>query len=203
MKKAAILLTLSLAAFPATLAAQAPRDLDELVNRRGVFLDPQTLEPYSGPVIDYWEGTMMVSERGTLANGRWNGTHETFYGDGELEVRETYRNGVLNGPFESHFRTGRLSDKGTYQNGELEGLYEAYWSRLQGDIHSAHMNAAGGAGHEGHDMAMMPDAGDLMERGTMVQGRPCGEWYRFVPRNSLGMRTGGTVQYAPCPPGTP
>lgn len=206
MKRALILtvaLTASmpvlLAAIPLRLTAQAPRDLDELVERRGVYLHPETLEPYTGPVTDIWDETGIVSERGTLANGRWHGVRETFYLDGEPELRETYRNGVLHGPFESYFRTGRLSDKGTYVDGALEGAYEAYWSRAQGDIHAAHMNAAGGADHEGHDMSMMPEAGDLMERGRMVDGRPCGEWYRFVPRNFLGMRTGGTVQYPPCP----
>jgi len=203
MKKSALVLSLLLAGIPAVLAAQAPRSLAELVNRRGVYLDARTLEPYSGAVVDYFAGTRMVAEQGTLANGRWNGVHETFYLDGQLEVRETYRNGVLNGPFESFFRTGRPSDKGTYQDGLLEGAYEAYWSRLQGDLHAAHSNAAGAAGHEAHEGMDMPmDAGDLMEKGIMLHGRPCGEWYRFVPRNYLGMRMGGTVQYEPCPAGS-
>jgi antitoxin component YwqK of YwqJK toxin-antitoxin module len=176
-------------------------NLDELVDRRGVYLHPQTLEAYSGPVVATWDGSI-VRERGTLQNGRWHGVRETFYLDSRLEVRETYRNGVLHGPFESYFRTGRPSDKGTYEEGQLEGLYEAYWSRTQGDIHAAHSNAAGAAGHEGHagmEMAMPP--GDVMERGTWHDGRPCGEWYRFLPRNSQGMRTGETVQYPPCPAG--
>jgi hypothetical protein len=188
-----------LAAAPVALAAQGPMNLDALVDRRGVYLHPQTFETYSGPVAAHWDGSI-VRERGTLQNGRWNGVHETFYLDGQLEVRETYRNGVLHGPFESYFRTGRPSDRGTYEDGRLEGAYEAYWSRLQGDIHAAHANAAGSQEHDGHDMAAPP--GDLMERGTWSEGRPCGEWYRFLPRNPQGTRTGETVQYPPCPAGT-
>lgn len=191
----ALTLTL-LAGVPAVLAAQAPMNLDELVDRRGVYLHPQTLEAYSGPVSATWDGSI-VRERGTLQIGRWHGVRETFYLDGQLEVRETYRSGVLDGPFESYFRTGRLSDKGTYEGGELEGAYEAYWSRAQGDIHAAHANAAGSQGHEGMDMEMAP--GDLMERGAWSDGRPCGAWYRVLPRNSQGMRSGETVQYPPCP----
>ena len=192
---------------PAVLAGQtqqAPMSLEQLVDRRGVFLHPQTLEAYSGPVVAMWDGSI-VRMRGTLQNGRWNGPRESFYLDGQLEARETFRNGELHGPFESYFRTGRPSDKGTYEEGQLEGPYEAYWSRTQGDIHSAHMNAAGSqaqagdhAGHAGMSMDM-PMAGDLMERGTWSDGRPCGEWYRFLPRNSQGMRSGETVQYPPCP----
>ena len=201
MRSATLLLLATLAGVPAALAAQTPMNLDELVNRRGVYLQAQTLEPFSGPVVAYEEGA--VRERGTLQNGRWNGVRETFYLDGKLEAKETYRAGVPHGPFESYFRTGRPSDKGTYVDGELEGPYEAYWSRAQGDIHAAHMNAASAAGATGHemhggmDMGVMP--GDLMERGTWSDGRPCGEWYRFLPRNSQGTRTGATVQYAPCP----
>lgn len=204
MKRTTLFLLGLLLSVPGALAAQTPMNLDQLVNRRGVFLHPQTLEAYSGPVVARFEdGT--VRERGTLQNGRWHGARETFYLDGELEVRETYRNGVLHGPFESHFRTGRLADRGTYDDGQLEGSYEAYWSRAQGDIHAAHSNAGGGAaaGHEGHDMGteMTMATGDLMERGIMHDGRPCGEWYRFLPRNTQGLRTGETVQYPPCPAG--
>ena len=199
MTRTAVLMLTLLASIPAALAAQAPMNLDELVDRRGVYLHPQTLEAYSGPVVATWDGSI-VRERGTLQNGRWHGVRETFYLDGQLEVRETYRNGVLDGSFESYFRTGRLSDKGMYEGGQLEGAYEAYWSRAQGDIHAAHANAAGSQGQEGHEgMDMQAAPGDLMERGTWSDGRPCGEWYRFLPRNSQGMRTGETVQYTPCP----
>ncbi|HUF76168.1 MAG TPA: hypothetical protein VMM35_07805 [Longimicrobiales bacterium] len=187
---------------PAMLAAQSPMSLDELVDRRGVYLHPETLEAYSGPVVAMWDDSI-VRMRGTLQNGRWHGERESFYLDGQLEARETFRNGELHGPFESYFRTGRPSDRGTYEEGQLEGSYEAYWSRTQGDIHAAHMNAAGSqagdhAEHAGMDMDM-PMPGDLMERGTWSDGRPCGEWYRFLPRNSQGTRTGEDVQYPPCP----
>lgn len=196
----AVLLVALLLSVPVMLAAQTPMNLDRLVDRRGVYLQPETLEAYTGPVVAMWDDSI-VRERGTLQNGRWHGQRETFYLDGQLETRETYRNGVLDGPFEAYFRTGRLSDKGTYEEGRLEGPYEAYWSRTQGDIHAAHMNAAGSqAGdHAEHAGMDMPMAGDLMERGTWHDGQPCGEWYRFVPRNSQGFRSGQNVEYPACP----
>ncbi len=190
-----------LVAVPMALAAQAPMNLAELVNRRGVYLHPQTLEAYTGTVVAYHENGE-ISERGTLQNGRFHGVRESYYLDAKLEVKEAYRNGTLHGPFESYFRSGRLADRGTYTEGRLEGPYEAYWSRAQGDVHAAHGNASGAAGgdHEGHTGTEMTMAtGDLMERGTMNAGRPCGEWYRFLPRNTQGLRTGETVRYPPCP----
>lgn len=178
----------------ALASAQAPMDFHRLVDRRGVYLHPETLEPYTGPVLAMWDAST-VRLRGTLRNGRWDGVRELFHLDGKLELRETYRNGVLDGPFESYFRSGRLSDRGTYRNGVLEGAYEAYWSRAQGDMQAAHAQH----GAAGHDAATMP--GDLMERGVMSSGRPCGDWYRFLPTSYMGYRAGSTVSYPPCPSG--
>ncbi len=160
-------------------------DLDQLVQRDGVYLSPRTLEPYSGPVVARWNAAT-IKERGTLRNGRWDGDHETYYENGQLEARETYQNGVLEGPFEAYFRKGTVSDKGSYHNGLLDGPYESYWSRMQGMMLHAHQ--------QGQKMA-----GDLAEQGTYAAGKPCGQWYRFMPRSGGGLRTPRNVDYAPCP----
>lgn len=187
-RTALLLLGLALGVQP-TLSAQAPMNLDLLVDRRGVYLHPETLEAYTGPVVALWD-SVNVREHGTLRNGRWDGVREMFFSDGQLELRETYESGVLDGPFESYFRTGSPSDKGTYRDGLLEGAYEAYWSRTQGDIHAAHV---------GHSME--GPMGDPAERGMWSRGQPCGEWYRFLPTSSRGNRAGFTVNYGPCPAG--
>jgi hypothetical protein len=194
MTRTTALLLGLLLGFQAALSAQTPMNLDRLVDRRGVYLHPETLEAFTGPVVAMWDA-VNVRERGTLENGRWDGVREVFYSDGKLELRERYENGVLDGPFESYFRTGRLSDKGTYESGRLSGAYEAYWSRIQGDVHSAHA----AHGEADHDMATMP--GDLMERGTWAAGRPCGEWYRNLPTSYMGNREAFTEHYPPCPAG--
>ena len=94
----------------AALSAQAPLNFNELIERRGVYLLRGTLEPYTGPVVAMWDA-VLVRERGTLLNGRWDGVHETYYFEGQLEVRESWRSGVLHGPFESFFREGAPSDR--------------------------------------------------------------------------------------------
>ena len=186
--KRAILLLLAVLGGPSVVSAQEPMNLDRLVERRGVYLDAQTLAAYSGPVVSMWNATQ-VRERGTLLNGRWDGVHETYYLEGQLEVRENYRNGVLNGPFESFFREGAPSDKGTYKDGLLEGPYESHWSRAMGqNPHEAHM--AGTA---------MGPMGELAERGAYSAGQPCGAWYRWVPKDGGGMRAEDPITYPPCP----
>jgi len=132
MKRLPIILGL-LALIHAPLHAQEPMNLDQLENRRGVYLQRPAFEPYTGPVIAYWEdGTLR--ERGTLVNGRWDGVRESYYQLGTLKARETYANGVLNGPFESYFKRGAPSDKGTYEDGRLEGHYESFWLRQPAEV---------------------------------------------------------------------
>jgi hypothetical protein len=167
------------------LGAQTPMSLDELVQREGIYVQPRTLAPYSGPVVSRWSAAS-IKEQGTLRGGRWDGVHETYYENGQLESRDTYRNGVLEGPFEAYFRKGTLSDKGGYHEGRLDGPYESYWSRMQGMM--VHLY------QEGQSMA-----GDLAERGSWSAGQPCGQWYRFVPKSGGGLRTARTVDYPPCP----
>lgn len=188
MERTALLLLWLLAGLQTPVEAQQAVELGDLVERRGVYLDPETLGAYSGSVVEFWDAAT-VRVQGALKDGRWDGLRESYYMDGRLEVRETYRAGVLHGPFESYFRSGAPSDRGTYVDGRLEGVYEAFWSRTQGDIHAAHQGEHGDGGN----------AGDLMERGTWSNGEPCGDWYRFLPRNSQGLRTGETVPYPPCP----
>ena len=110
-----------------------------------------------------------IRERGALVQGRWDGVREIFYADGQLAVQEEYNRGELHGPFESYFRQGSPSDKGTYVNGKLDGPYEAYWIR------------------------------QLAERGSWSEGRECGEWVRYFPSSSYGLRVESTVAYPACP----
>lgn len=133
----------------APASAQEAMDLDRLIERGGVYLEPGTLRPYSGPVARMW-GPGVVRERGTLADGRWTGSHEWFHLNGRLSGRETWQGGVLNGPAEMYFKSGLLSVRENYANGELDGPYESYWTR-----------------------------GALAERGAWRSGRPCGEWTSF------------------------
>ena len=139
-----------------SLQAIQAMDLDELVRRGDLYLNPRTSEPYSGPVESRWPGGptgqagRVLRERGTLVEGAWDGVHEWFHLSGELATRETYRDGQLNGPSETYFKTGQLSATENYASGHLSGPYESYWHR-----------------------------GLLAERGAWSGGEPCGIWFSF------------------------
>jgi antitoxin component YwqK of YwqJK toxin-antitoxin module len=166
--KTVTVMILGLLAGAPSLQAQQPMDLDLLEERRGVYLQRPTFEPYTGPVEARWEDGEL-RERGTLLNGRWDGVRESFYQLGSLKARETYSNGVLNGPFEAYFKKGAPSDKGAYVDGRLDGPYESYWLRQKA------------------------------EDGAFEAGRMCGDWTRYYPQSSYGLRIESTASYPPCP----
>lgn len=146
---AGVMLLTAVAQLAAPLAAQEPMDVDRLELKSGVWVNPETSRPHSGPVINMW-GNGNLRERGTLLEGRWDGVHEWFHFNGLLATREQFVDGKIHGPSESYFKNGNLSLREMYVNGELHGAYEAYWAR-----------------------------GRLAERGRWNEGERCGEWESF------------------------
>ena len=133
----------------AELYAQSPKDLSSLIRRGEVYLDPNTRQVYSGQVFAMFpEG--LISEQGTLQDGRKEGRYEYLYLSGRTRMVETYDRGILEGPTETYFKNEQLADKGNYREGEWDGPYEAYWVR-----------------------------GWLAERGNWALGERCGDWISF------------------------
>ena len=185
-------LLLALALIAAGCADPTPRNLDELSRQGPQYLDPETLEPYSGPAYrmseddptqivlranlrdgrfhgdfedfapEAVEGGLGLYQTGTYRDGQREGRYEVFYPSGVLRGHGIYENDELNGPYESHYENGQLWEKSTFTAGELDGLFESY--------------------HEN---------GQLEQRGTANMGQKCGEW----------IEDGETVTFDPCPPG--
>lgn len=66
----------------------APRNLDELVLQDSLYLEPTSLEPYTGPVFRPFAdepGTNQVE--GVLASGLWNGEIRVYHENGRLRYQ--------------------------------------------------------------------------------------------------------------------
>lgn len=112
----------------------AERPVDDLVRQGNVFLDPETMEPYSGLAIATFDGQPgVVSKRLTLRDGAYDGPYEAFFENRRLSSKEIYRDGVRHGRYEWYFENGQLFEEGTYVEGTLEGPYRAYWEN--GDLY--------------------------------------------------------------------
>jgi len=91
-------LLLALALIAVGCAEPIPRNLDELVltvvDDVYVWLDRETMSPYSGPVFRFFPGdTTQVEFIGRLKDGKRGGAWETYTRQGLLITSGTYRDG--------------------------------------------------------------------------------------------------------------
>ena len=193
-----------------------PRNLDDLSMQGPQYLDPETLEPYSGPAYRMSEddstqivlrvnlrdgrfhgdfedfepddvpGSLDLYQTGTYRDGQREGRFEYFYPSGVLRGRGTYENGEEEGPYESWHENGEPRSKITYAAGELDGPFEFYYENGQLEEKGTFT-----AGELDGPFESYHENGQLERRGTANMGQKCGEW----------IEDGKTVTYDPCPPG--
>jgi hypothetical protein len=167
----------------------------DLLLQGSLYLDPTTLEPYSGPVFTTFAGSPpRIEQRASLRDGHYDGPFEWYFGKGHLALREQYRDGTKEGPYEWYFESGRLYERGTYVNGLLEGAYEAYYE--SGDLYEKGTYRAGAFdgprewyldgrliervtyrhGRISGAYARYDESGKLDLGGVLLDGQPCGTW---------------------------
>ena len=186
-----------------------PRNLDTLVQQGDVYLDRETMLPYSGPIFSLIEddsskvkmsttlkdGLMhgpfeeyydngQLWEKGSYSNGEWDGPFEEYYFNGQLWEKGSFSNGERDGPWEYYYDNGRLSWKGSYSNGELHGLYESYYVNGQLSAEGSYSN-----GERDGPWEYYSENGQLRRKGSYSNGKQCGEWFE----------DGEAVTYDPCP----
>lgn len=175
-----------------TCSEPAPRPLAELVRRGDLFLDPQTLEPYSGPIFaTFSDRPMSIAARVSLRRGTFDGVYEKYFENHRVSAKEMYRNGRRDGPYEWYFESGRLFESGTYRRGVLDGPYEAFWE--SGDITEAGTYKAG----QYDGMRSWYANGRLIERVTYVDGVIDGPYERYTREGVLEAR-GALRDGQPC-----
>ena len=128
-----------------------PRNVEELMIHGPTLVDPETLEPYSGPVFELSvTNSSEITTRYNLKDGRYEGPIEYYHDNGQVSQRTGYKDGVQVGPRERYYDNGRLLSKGTYKDGGYEGPYEWY------DVN-----------------------GRVNQKGIYKEGEPCGEWLEY------------------------
>jgi antitoxin component YwqK of YwqJK toxin-antitoxin module len=160
-----------------------PRPKDDLVRQGTLYLDPATLEPYSGTVFTTFQGSPpRIEQRASLRDGHYDGPFEWYFGKGQLSLRELYRDGRKEGPYEWYFESGRLYERGTYRNGRLDGPYEAYYE--SGDLYEKGSYLAG-TFHGPREWYL---DGRLIELVTYVGGRIDGPYERYTEHGVLDLK---------------
>jgi len=196
MKKAPLF---TLALIAVGCAEPIPRNLDDLSRQGPQYLDPETLEPYSGPAfrMSEYDSTQIVLrvnlrdgrfhgdfedfalegdsqglyQTGTYRDGQLEGRFEVFYPSGVFRGRGTYENGEQDGPSELYSENGQLEFRATFAAGELDGPYEAYYENGQLWEKKTYVADELDGPYESYH-----ENGQLWEGGTWNMGEECGEW---------------------------
>lgn len=207
-----LMLTMALAAggVMAGCSGSKERPVKELVRDGNVFLDPETMEPYSGLAFATFEDhPSVVAERLSLREGTYDGPYEAYFENQRLSSKEIYREGVKHGPYQWYFENGQLFEEGTYKDGRLDGPYRAYWEN--GDLYEEGTYRNGS--FEGPRRWYMDgrlvelvtyrhgvidglyerylEDGSLDLKGMLADGEPCGMWIegdRAIPYPACGTR---------------
>ncbi len=142
MKRTLLFVLALVAVGCAELEAQQTIDLSELITQGkpnphypregGLYLDPRTLEPYTGPVlelhkVDRFGRTLVppgkvgipqtVKSQGTLKAGKWDGRYLEYYDDSNLKWGFTLKDGVRHGLYAYYHRDGIPIEKGMLHMG--------------------------------------------------------------------------------------
>jgi len=104
-----------------------PTDLETLVRQDSTYLTPGTLEPFSGPVVRFFEGGEgKVQLEGTLEDGVWEGELTVYHESGRVRYQGRLAHGAPCGAWVEN-REDEPAE-GVYQmlKQEIEsmGLYE-------------------------------------------------------------------------------
>ena len=139
------------------------------------YLDPETLEPYSGPAYRMSEDDPTeIVLRVNLRDGRFHGDFEDFALEGDsqgLYQTGTYRDGQLEGRFEVFYPSGVFRGRGTYENGLQEGPYESYYENGEPRNKINYTDGELDGPYEHYY-----ENGQLQRKGTLNMDQKCGEW---------------------------
>ena len=131
---------------------------EDLVIRAGLYYAKFTATPFTGEVD---EGLY----RGSLRNGKREGSWKSYYGSGMLSNKGEYKNNELEGSWESHWDNGQLSSKGNSKSGNKEGSWESYY-----------------------------DSGQLISKGDFKNGNEEGYWVHYNEDGSVVKKYTGTFK---------
>jgi len=148
-------LLLALALVAVGCAEPEPRNLGELVEQGdaywtridtstvqrvdGIYLDPETMRPYSGPVFEWrylgvsgWD-TTEISLMGNLRDGRWHGPYVAYKNSFAYLGNPTYGNVGFRGTFNMGEPCGEWLDSGARRFDQDDPLPRGRILRIIGD----------------------------------------------------------------------
>ena len=168
-----------------------PRNLDTLVQQGDLYLESETMTPYSGPVFkEADDDSRKVVFQAVLKNGEFHGPFvdydpESFRDRASLGIYQEgeYRNGLKEARYAYFYPSGIILGEASYTLGLRDGSYTSWYE--SGELRSewAYSN-----GERDGPYVFYHEDGQLREKGVMSAGERCGQW----------IEDGETVSHHPC-----
>jgi antitoxin component YwqK of YwqJK toxin-antitoxin module len=97
----------------------------DLIQKENRWYHQGQTNPFTGVMVDYYPGGSRLS-RCEVLNGLLNGRSESWYTNGQLQVREYFKDGVSNGPREKWHENGLLLSKADIIEGKVNGTFRSW-----------------------------------------------------------------------------
>ena len=98
--------------------------MDDLVLRDGLFYKRSSDTPFTGELDDQ-------RTRGSIENGKQEGSWIVYWKNGELSSKGHYKNGKHEESWVYHYDDGRLWSEEYWENAKQEGSWVTYWGNGQ------------------------------------------------------------------------
>ena len=108
--------------------SKEPINIDELVERDGIWHSKDTNKPYSGKAVEYLENGQKYYEV-TFKDGKEDGKWTEWHDNGQKKSEVTYKNGEKDGLWTEWTWDGHKRIEGTFKNGEKDGLWTTYFAK--------------------------------------------------------------------------
>lgn len=92
-----------------------------------VYYQDDELKPFEGICLIYFEGTENIKEEMSFKNGVLNGSHTSYFKNGNIKRKGYYEDGYLDGTWLIFNEAGTRVYEVEYQSDTLSGLFRAWY----------------------------------------------------------------------------
>jgi len=145
------------------------RDLKNLIKMGDQLMDPDTREPFSGWVIDFYPDGEVRRSRSAMEQGKLHGLSLGYAMEGWVEVEETFVRGVSHGLRKRYHAKGRLASEESILDGSLHGVTRKWYTNGKlSQVVSYEQGMANGTARSWHDDGSIK-AWAIMDRDQIVE----------------------------------
>ena len=163
------------------------REKHTLLKKGDLWIDPDTMLPWSGIMFSTFKGTSVVEEWMPVQNGQAHGVWETFYPDSSPKTRVGFLNGVLHGIDEEFSEEGNPLRHAINENGKRSGV-STFWEYQSNKTLLKKYSKRDGVFHGEYEEYL--SYGGFKEKGSYSNGLKHGVWESYFTRLDYGARSG-------------